>query len=401
MRLQPSSATPVSLAALFVSLPSSFSQAQKTSLNDVLKNYLGMSDAIALSSLMRNTCAAVLAAKKRIPEGSKIILPRYACPSFIHGIQAAGMPYGYCDSDPNSLSISLDTLVKISDSQVGALLVPNLFGYSADMSAIAELCRNRNWILLEGADYTLGGEMSSRPLGSFGDYTILNFQEGKALPIGGGMALSREANQFSGIKGGPQSASLKAAARSFAYSILIRPNAYGVFTEIINLLRIPKKQFSMEDTIRTTRSEFDFSVGESRLFERISPFQAALGCRLWSELPGQLVRRRDAAEALIEALSKTPSLSTIVKHPELSRLHYIRLPVLIADGKRDPLCRYLNLNGFEASPMYVEHGMKVNADEYPGAARLCQELLTLPCHSFMQKKDVSQLADIIHSFLSK
>jgi perosamine synthetase len=401
VKLQPSAATPIDLLKILKSALRAAHSGSLAELETSLATILGMQDAVALSSLMRNTYAAVDAAKRRCPPGSAIVLPRYSCPSFIHGIQAAGMPHVYCDTDAETLAVQPEEVVRVATGAIGAVLIPNLFGLSADMQAIAALCRERNWQLLEGADYTFGGSFNGRPLGSFGDFAILNFQEGKALPIGGGMALSRTAGSFSHLKSQASTSSLLAIARTLAYCLLIRPWGYGLFSATISQLGIAKKRFSMEDTIRETRSEFDYTVATPRLGERISAFQGALGSSLMTVINAHVAIRNANAGVLDEALRGLPGIALVSRNPAQDRCHYIRYPILVMESQRDNLCRHLHQQGFEASPMYIEHGMRVDASLYPGAARISAELLTLPCHPLMHRRDLLRLAASVRTFFTK
>ena len=400
MRLQPSAATPLKQSLVWRALANLLRKPVQKDLETMLVHRLGMKSGVAFSSLMRSTYAAVAAVQQRCAQGTTIILPRYSCPSFIHGIQAAGMPFRYCDTEADTLSVRISDLQKADDGSVGAVLIPNLFGLSADMPEILTFCARRNWLLLEGADYTLGGSFAGHPLGSFGHFSILNFQEGKALPIGGGMALSKFPEAFEAYASGPMASSWLAFARSLAYCILIRPSFYGLFSTVIAKLGVAKKQFSMEDTIRHTTSEYDFSINGTRLGERISPYQANLGCLLMANLDENVRVRNKNAFTLENALTGISGIKLIARHPALDLSHYIRYPILVGNARRDALCHQLIKLGFEASPMYVEHGMRVDKDEYPGAAKLCQELLTLPCHPFMRGADVIRMAAIIRNFLS-
>jgi perosamine synthetase len=401
IRLQPSAATPLSQSLVWRALSNQVLTPAKEDFGATLVRLLGMQTGVAFSSLMRSTYAAVAAIKQRCAQGATIILPRYSCPSFIHGIHAADMPFRYCDTDPDTLSVRIRDLQEADDGSVGAVLIPNLFGLSADMPEILEFCTHQNWLLLEGADYTLGGCFAGRPLGSFGHFSILNFQEGKALPIGGGMALSQFPGAFTAYASGPLASSWLAFPRSLAYSLLIRPSWYGVFSAVIAKLGVAKKQFSMEDTIRQTSSEFDFTVDGARLAERISSYQANLGRLLLSNLDRNVQIRNDNAFALEAELTGIPGINLIRRHPSLDRSHYVRYPILVGNDRRDTLCRHLISKGFEASPMYVEHGMRIDAREHPGAARICAELLTLPCHPFMTKSDLTRLASTTRTFLQR
>jgi len=311
------------------------------------------------------------------------------------------MPYKYCDMDPATLRVECEHLGAASDPSVGALLIPNLFGLSSDMKAILEYCRQSGWLLIEGADYTLGGVLAGQRLGEFGDVTILNFQEGKALPIGGGMALSKSQGAFEHAETLNSVSNLTGLLRSVAYALLIRPGPYGVFHALLNCLGISKKRFSMEDTIRQTRAETDFTLPEEGLLQSISDFQAALGLRLLQRLDEDVCSRSSLALELEAVLRGIPEIQLIPRHAALEKCHYIRYPILVRNRRRDALAAFVTSNGFEASAMYVEHGMDIDVCQFPGASRICDELLTLPCHLFMTDKDIQRLGYLVRKFFGR
>lgn len=396
MRLQPAAATPIALATIYLSWTDKNGAGCR--FGSAIAQKLNAASSIALSSLMRNTFVAVDSAKRRLPPGASIILPRYSCPSFVHGIRASGMPYKYCDMDPATLRVEYGHLDAASDSSVGALLIPNLFGLSSDMEAISEYCRRSGWLLIEGADYTLGGTFAGQPLGSFGDVTILNFQEGKALPIGGGMALSKSPSAFEHANVRNRVSNLVGLLRSIAYAVLIKPGPYGVFHVLLHWLGISKKRLSMEDTIRKTRSEVDFTLPIGDLLQSISDFQASLGSRLLQRLDKDVCSRSSLALELEAVLQGIPEIQLIPRHAAMEKCHYIRYPVLVRNGRRDALATFVTRNGFEASAMYVEHGMDIDPVQFPGASQICDEILTLPCHLFMTESDIQRLGHLVHQF---
>jgi dTDP-4-amino-4,6-dideoxygalactose transaminase len=396
MRLQPAAATSIDFMTIFRSWIHRRNSIREFNL--AVAQRIGASSSIALSSLMRTTFVAVDSVQRRLPRGASIILPRYSCPSFVHGIRASGMPYRYCDMNPITLRVEYEHLDAASDSSVGALLIPNLFGLGSDMVAISEYCRGHRWILIEGADYTLGGSLSGRPFGSFGDITILNFQEGKALPIGGGMALSKSAATFEHANALSRVSNLVSLLRSLAYTILIRPGPYGAFHAGLARLGISKKRFSMEDTIRKTRSEIDFGLPNENLLQGISAFQASLGLRLLEQLEKDVCFRSSIALKLEAGLQDILEIRLVPRHTAIEKCHYIRYPILVRGGARDALAEFLIKNGFEASAMYVEHGVHIDPAQFPGASQICDELLTLPCHSFMADGDTQRLSNLIHQF---
>lgn len=64
----------------------------------------GKRHAVYLSSLVRATYLACSLAK-RLTGRETVTLPRYACPSFPHGILATGMRIRHCELSPETLQI--------------------------------------------------------------------------------------------------------------------------------------------------------------------------------------------------------------------------------------------------------------------------------------------------------
>lgn len=72
-----------------------------------------------------------------------------------------------------------------------AVLVVHLYGLSADMDKIVELCKKYNVTLIEDAAESLGTTYKGKYTGTFGDYGILSFNGNKIITTsGGGMLVS-------------------------------------------------------------------------------------------------------------------------------------------------------------------------------------------------------------------
>lgn len=354
-------------------------------------------NAVYVTSLMR---AAFLACKiaKRASGRNSILIPRYACPSFAHGVLAAGMAIKYCDLVPKSLEIEPAQLEPLVDDSIAALIVPNLFGLSSDMRALQKLCRAKGILMIEGADYSLGGSYDGEPFGSYGDITVLNFQEGKAIPIGGGMVLSNlpVLDGESLARGG----SLIPFLRSVAFKTFSCPVGYGIFRRALKLFRIGIRRVSMEDTMRETRDEFSFIFDEGEKLVGISRYQNQLGFQLLKKIQAQRAVRNENARALAERLRPLePAIEVVACDGSKLSPHMIRFPILVPSQKRGQLIEDLSKAGFEASPMYCEVGLTVEASQHPGAAKVNDELLTLPCNWYMNDKRISRLASVLEQGL--
>ena len=75
--------------------------------------------------------------------------------------------------------------------EVKAVIVVHLYGLSADLDSILELCRKYNVVLIEDAAESLGTYYKGKHTGAFGDYGIFSFNGNKIITTsGGGMLVS-------------------------------------------------------------------------------------------------------------------------------------------------------------------------------------------------------------------
>ena len=88
--------------------------------------------------------------------------------------------------DPEALSEAFEKY-----PEVKAVIVVHLYGLSADLDPILELCEKHNVPLIEDAAESLGTTYKGKHTGTFGDYGIFSFNGNKIITTsGGGMLVS-------------------------------------------------------------------------------------------------------------------------------------------------------------------------------------------------------------------
>ena len=75
--------------------------------------------------------------------------------------------------------------------EVKAVIVVHLYGLSADMDKIVDLCKKHNVVLIEDAAESLGTYYKGKHTGTFGEYGVFSFNGNKIITTsGGGMLVS-------------------------------------------------------------------------------------------------------------------------------------------------------------------------------------------------------------------
>ncbi len=98
--------------------------------------------------------------------------------------------------DPGALEAAF-----IKYPEVKAVLVVHLYGLSADMDSIVELCKKYNVTLIEDAAESLGTTYKGKYTGTFGDYGIFSFNGNKIITTsGGGMLVSDNEERIAKVR---------------------------------------------------------------------------------------------------------------------------------------------------------------------------------------------------------
>lgn len=85
--------------------------------------------------------------------------------------------------------------------EVKAVIVVHLYGLSADMDPIVELCKKHNVTLIEDAAESLGTTYKGKYTGTFGDYGIFSFNGNKIITTsGGGMLVSNNEERIAKVR---------------------------------------------------------------------------------------------------------------------------------------------------------------------------------------------------------
>src|SRR5699024_3318992 len=99
----------------------------------------------------------------------------------------------FIDSDYKTWNICPTALKEafIKYPKVKAVIVVHLYGLSADMDEIMEICQEHGVTVIEDAAESLGSFYKGKPTGTFGDYGIFSFNGNKIITSsGGGMLIS-------------------------------------------------------------------------------------------------------------------------------------------------------------------------------------------------------------------
>ena len=156
-----------------------------------LAAYVGAGHAAALSA---GTAAIHLALKAAdVKEGDIVFCQDLTFSATANPIIYQKAVPVFVDSDEQTWNMDPEALEEAFEKypEAKAVLVVHLYGLSADMDRIMEICKKHHAVLIEDAAESLGTTYKDQATGTFGDYGIFSFNGNKIITTsGGGMLVS-------------------------------------------------------------------------------------------------------------------------------------------------------------------------------------------------------------------
>ena len=160
-----------------------------------VSEYVGCKNAAALVS---GTSAIHLALKAvGVTRGDRVFCTSLTFSGSCNPIMYEGAVPVFIDSEPESWNISPIALekafikAKAENEMPSAVIVVHLYGQSADLDKIMEICNKYNTPLIEDAAESLGATYKGKQTGTFGEFGIYSFNGNKIITTsGGGMLVS-------------------------------------------------------------------------------------------------------------------------------------------------------------------------------------------------------------------
>lgn len=162
---------------------------------------VGVGHAAALSA---GTAAIHMALKAAgVGEGDIVFCPTLTFSATANPIMYQNAIPVFIDSDHETWNMSPTALERAFEKypNVKAVVVVHLYGLSADMDKIVELCKKHNVVLIEDAAESLGTYYKGKHTGTFGDYGVFSFNGNKIITTsGGGMLVSNNEERIAKVR---------------------------------------------------------------------------------------------------------------------------------------------------------------------------------------------------------
>ena len=330
---------------------------------------------------------AIGMASERFGGRTIVALPAYGCYDLATAAVGARYPVVLYDLDPTTLGPEPGSLAEALRGGANVVVCAPLYGMPLDWRMVEELAAAAGAVVVEDAAQGQGGSWMGRPLGSLGEYSVLSFGRGKGWTGGrGGAVLWRGGGGTGGAVGGGggRGSNLAALFPATMQWILGRPWCYGLPASIPWL------------GLGETRYRDPVPGGE------LAPAAAALLLATRGEAVVEAVARRAVAEQLLEQLPPRGRIFPIeVVAGGVSG--YLRLPLRVpgvgAALAGSVWARRLGVARGYPTPLAALEPLAAllvgRRWPWPGAEELVRDLITLPTHTQLSRRDRERLVHFL------
>ncbi|MFI5250975.1 MAG: DegT/DnrJ/EryC1/StrS family aminotransferase [Bacteroidota bacterium] len=296
-----------------------------------------------------------------IGRGDEVITVPFTFIATVEAISLVGAKPVFVDIDPSTYTLNPLNLKQAITSKTKAVIVVHLYGQTAEMDAIAEICKKHNLLLIEDAAQAHLAKYKTHFVGHFGATTCFSFYPGKNL------------------------------------------GAYGEAGAVLT-----------NDPIRAEKIRQLRDHGQTRKYEhktwghnyRMDGFQGAvLGVKL-KHLQQWTDRKREISDYYRKHLSNIRDLVIPYERPNSYHVYH---QFIIRSTRRDDLQKYLNSQGIATGlhypislhmqPAYLHLGY-IKGD-FPVSEQVASECLSLPIYPEMTENQLIFIIQHVQNFFSK
>lgn len=314
-----------------------------------IKNEIGCSNYLTTSSGRRSLF--IVLKVMGVGQGDEIILPAFTSDVVPMIIKESGAIPVPADVKLDDYTLDPKSVQENITDKTKAVIAVHTFGCPADISALSEICRDRNLTLIEDAAPAFGARFKDVSVGTMGDYGIFSYGVGKSISLGtGGGLVVKDEKKFLPCKRyikDRKSGSTKVFVKVLGSTTLSNPFVYSQLGKRIKDAIVSKQydnfKFEIEDA--DDLSDLSYALGILQLDTNI------------------FAKRRENALYYNDVLKNVENLFP-PEEPHQRKSVYSRYLVRASSEElRNSICKSMGLNGVE--PLIPDHGYPISKDLYP------------------------------------
>lgn len=338
-----------------------------------------------------------------IGRGDEVLLQAFTCVAVPESLVAAGVVPRYVDVEVGGYNLSPAALEAAITPATRAIVVQHTFGIPAQMPQIAAVAAKHGLFLIEDCCHTLDSRVAGTTVGSWGIGAFYSYEWGKPVVAGVGGSLTvndaRVKHRVEEIRRSmkkPGSArQLRLGVQYLAHLFIYRPSWYWPIRSLYHHLGAIGAAESNYNPLSAGEPAADFSLQMADVVQR----RAEHKLRRLHEITAHsiAITARYAAEirsgAVIHPERRTDAVPVFARYP----LRAGDKAALLAAAKQ---CG-VELAEWYATPVHPLSSAEAarvgyQAGSCPEAEKRCREVVSLPTHRKVTKRDVSRAIDFLN-----
>ncbi|HEY5515907.1 MAG TPA: DegT/DnrJ/EryC1/StrS family aminotransferase [Pengzhenrongella sp.] len=289
--------------------------------------------------------------------GDEVIVPALTYIATANAVRYCGATPVFADVEPDTMNLDPADLERRITPRTKAVIPVHLYGHPADMTAISEIARAHELIMVEDAAEAHGSRVNGRSVGSLGHLGVFSFFGNKIITTGEGGAVTTDDDDL--------------AAR----------------------LRLLRGQ-GMDPQRRYWFTDVGFNY-------RMTNIAAAIGLAQLERFETMLERRREIAALYTRLLGPATGITLPVERPGTQRVDWLYTVLIggFTTEQRNTLIDLLREDGIETRPVfYPLHLMppyEGSGGPFPVSERLGAEGISLPTHVLLTDDDVTTVCEAL------